>query len=196
MRKKLKFKKLLNEFRSLSSELKFVSNNIRDINLEFERYYRDYCRKNDIDLLDLEKDNSQKVSGLFQSKSVVTKIAEKIRSKDYDHKLVYKEIAKKLHPDKLSSDDPRLGEFEEAFKKANQANAYGNWGDLFDIADKYDIDIKNYDDANKSIKDDIIRVKKELSKHKSTYGWQLFECEPEECKQNVVKAFLKHLFNI
>ena len=50
--------------------------------------------------------------------------------------------------------------------------------------------------VNKSIKEDIDRVKKEIKKHKSTYGWQLFECETEECRRNVVKAFLKHLFNI
>ena len=87
-------------------------------------------------------------------------------------------------------------EFEEAFKIANHAVNYGKWGDLFDIADKYDIDIADYEPVNKSIKEDIERIKADLGKHKSTYGWQLFECETEKCKQNVVKAFLKHLFNI
>ena len=107
-----------------------------------------------------------------------------------------KDVARKLHPDKLSSDDPKFKEYEEALKRANDAVAYGKWGDLFDIVDEYNIDIKDYDPVNKSIKEDIERVKKEVKKHKSTYGWQLFECETEDCKQNVVKAFLKHLFNI
>jgi len=196
MTTRLRFKKLLNEFRLLSSDLTFVLNNLKDINWEFERYYRDYCAKNDIDLLALEKKNSAKVGNIFASKSIVAKAAEKIRSKEYDHKLIYKEIARKLHPDKISSEDPRKEEFEEAFKIANQAMNYGNWGELFDIADKYDIDIEDYEKVNESIKKDIERVKSELQKHKSTYGWQLFECELEDCKQNVVKQFLKHLFNI
>mgnify|MGYP003117628668 CR=1 FL=1 len=196
MRKRLKFKKLLNQFRTLSSELDFILENNKEVNWEFEKYYRDYCDRNNIDLLSLEKKNSQKVQGVFKTKSIITEIAEKITIKDHAHKDVYKNIARKLHPDKLPEDDPNRKQMEEDFKKANEAVSLGNWGTLFEIAEKHDVDIKNYDQVNESIIEDIDRVKKEIHKHKNTYGWKLFDCEEEPCRENVVKGFLNYLFNI
>lgn len=87
-------------------------------------------------------------------------VEEKLRSKEYDHKKVFKQIARKLHPDKLSEDDPRLQEFENDFKTAAAGINDGNWGDLFNIAEKHDIDIEDYDSVNQSIKDSIVLVRK------------------------------------
>ena len=124
------------------------------------------------------------------------KIEEVVRAKEYDHKQVFREIARKLHPDKLAQDATRLPEFEEAFKRANNAMKTGQWGSLFDVADKYDVNIKEYTEVNESIKKDIKRLKGLIDKEKTTYSWKLFNCEENTvCKDNVIKQFLKHLFN-
>jgi len=195
--KKLKFKKLLNEYRSLSYELEYVKEVLRTANQEFEVYYREYCQRRNIDVSNLESKNKLKMAESFQKPAIdKEKVVDIMRSKDYDHKLIFREIAKKIHPDKLKQGDSRLEEYEEAFKKANDAMRYGKWGNLFDVAERYDINIKEYDEVNRSIKDDIKRLKVLIEKEKGTYGWKLFNCEENGvCKDNVIKHFLKTLFN-
>jgi len=195
--KRLKFKKLLNEYRSLSYELEYVKEVMVIANSEFEIYYRDYCRKSDISIAELESKNKPKVEQIFQKAAIDKKKIEEVMSKkDYDHKSIFKEIAKKLHPDKLQPEDPRLEEYEASFKQAANAVSTEKWGSLFDIAEKYDIDIKDYNSVNKSLREDIKRIKKVIEKEKSRYGWLLYDCEGNEnCKENVIKQYLKHLFN-
>ncbi len=197
MKKKLKFKKLLHEYRSLQYELEYVQEVLVIANQEFEEYYRSFCSARNINISDLENNNKQSIQSAFQKPAISTqKIETQQRAQEYDHKLIFREIAKKLHPDTLAIDDPRLQEYEESFKKANSALRNGEWGSLFDIADKYDVDIKDYDTVNKSIKDDILRIQSHIKKEKTTYGWKLFNCEEDvRCKNNVIKNFLKHLFN-
>lgn len=197
MRKKLKFKKLLNEYRSLEYELQYVKEVLLTANRDFDIYYRDYCDRKKINIPQLEKENRPTVDSLLKKPAIEKeKVEEVIRAKEYDHKTIFREIARKLHPDKLAPDDSRFSEFEEAFKKANNAIKTGQWGGLFDVAEKYDIDIKEYDEVNESIKKDISRLKGLIHKEKTTYAWKLFNCEESGvCKDNVIKQFLKHLFN-
>ena len=193
MRKKLKFKKLLNEYRSLSYELEYVKEVLPVANQDFDNYYREFCKRKKVDIPILEKENKLKVDELLKKPAIEK---AKIRAKEYDHRLVFREIARKLHPDKLSPGDSRLGEFEDAFKKANDAMQTGKWGNLFDVAEKYDIDIKEYEVVNKSLKEDINRIKVLIEKEKTTYAWKLFNCEGDnKCMDNVIRQFLKHLFN-
>lgn len=195
MKKKFKFKRLLNHYRSLEKELKDIKEIAKDLHLEFERFYQFYCNKYSVDTKKLNEKNSEKVSTIFQSEAVIPRIPEKIASKERDHKELYKDIAKKIHPDKVNSDNPKFHEYEEDFKKANNAVNYGLWGDLFDIVDKYNIDITDYDSVLESLKIDITRVKNDIDKQKSTYSWKLFNCDDHRCKENVVKRFLEHLFD-
>jgi hypothetical protein len=197
MRKKYKFKQLLNQYRSLEKELKNIREIMRDLHYQFEDDYRWYCSKHSVDTKKLNKDNSQKVAKIFEEKSVVPRVREKLASQDRDHSQLYKDIARKIHPDKVGYDDPRYPMYEEDFKKANNAANFGLWGDLFDIADKYSIDIRDYDTVIESLQIDIKRVKKEIHAEKSTYSWKLFNCDGDhKCRENVIRDFLKQVFGV
>jgi hypothetical protein len=170
---------------------------MRDLHYEFEDNYRHYCDKYNIDTQKLNKDNSEKVSKIFEEKSVVPHVREKIASQERDHAQLYKDIARKIHPDKIGSDDPNYPVYEEDFKKANNAVNFGLWGDLFDIADKYNVDVRDYDSVIESLKIDIKRIQKEINSEKSTYSWKLFNCDGDhKCRENVIKGFLKQVFGI
>jgi hypothetical protein len=197
MRKKFKFKQLLNIYRSLEKELNNMKEIMRSLHYEFEDQYRAYCNKYNIDTKKLNKDNSQKVSKIFEEKAVVPFVREKLASKERDHTQLYKDIARKIHPDKVDTDDPKYPMYEEDFKKANNAVNFGLWGDLFDIADKYSVDVKDYDTVIESLKIDIKRVEKEIASEKSTYSWKLFNCDGDhKCRENVIKGFLNQVFGI
>ncbi len=196
MRKKFKFKQLLNTYRSLEKELSNIREVMKDLHFEFEDFYKFYCNKYSIDINSLNQKNSEKISKVFKEQAVVPRVREKLASKERDHKDLYKDIARKIHPDKISSDDPKYDQIEEDFKKANNAANYGLWGDLFDIAEKYNIDITDYDSVIESLKIDIKRIKKDIAEEKSTYSWKLFNCDGEhKCRENVIESFLKQLFD-
>ena len=61
MIKKLKFKKLLNEYKSHKFELQMVREILKDAHLEFEVFYRRWCAENDIDISLLNKQNENRV---------------------------------------------------------------------------------------------------------------------------------------
>ena len=119
-----------------------------------------------------------------------------VRDKPKKHKDVFKSIAKKIHPDKVGEEDPRHEEFTTAFQRAAAAMNDGQWGELFDVIDRYKIEIPNYDEANVSLEKDVGRMSEKLQKQKTTYAWHLQNCEGNlGCIDMVVSAFLKQVFD-
>jgi len=47
----------------------------------------------------------------------------------------------------------------------------------------------------KLLEEQISETKEKIKKEKSTYSWSLYSCADDKCKDNVVRNFLKHLFN-
>ena len=198
MRKKFKFKKLLNEYRYLLRDLEYVNEVLIEANKDFEIYHKKYCIENEIDLKEMNKENSTRVKNIFSSQSTLSVSIEKVkRQEEFDSKNLFRQIARMFHPDTLSKDDPNKIEYEEIFKKASAAIDNAEWGKLFDIADKYNLDIQDYDQINECLKMDTKRTSIIIQNKKDSYAYILYECEDDvNCKENVIKRFLKHLFNV
>jgi len=196
MIQKLKFKKLLNEYKSYKFELEMVREILKDGHLEFEVFYRRWCAENDVDLDDLNKSNSKKVQVIFEKQEEGLTLIEKPSQVNTDkHKKVFREIARKIHPDKLETSDPRFWEYTNSFKDANRAIEKQKWGDLFEIVEKYDIWLTDYHEACEDIQKSIDETKQLIESEKRTYSWSLHECGDDSgCKEKVVKNFLHHLF--
>lgn len=196
MIKKLKFKKLLNEYKSHKFELEMVREILKDAHLEFEVFYRRWCAENDVDLTELNKQNQKKVEVIFEKQKEGLAVIEPREEKKKDkHKKIYREIARKIHPDKLETSDPRFWEYTNAFKDVNRAIEKENWGDLFEVVDRYNIWLTEYDEACEDIQNSIDETKSLIQHEKKSYSWALYECEENEaCKERVVKNFLHQLF--
>lgn len=196
MIKKLKFQKLLNEYKSHKFELKMVREILKDAHIEFEVFYRRWCAENDVDIGELNKQNEKKVQVVFEKQEKGLAIIEAKEEKKGDkYKKVYREIAKKIHPDKLETSDPRFWEYTNSFKDVTRAMNEQKWGDLFEVVDKYNIWISEYEEACEDIEKSIEETKKLVEHEKKSYSWALYECEDDEaCKERVVKNFLHQLF--
>ena len=196
MIKKLKFQKLLNEYKSHKFELKMVREILKDAHIEFEVFYRRWCAENDVDIGELNKQNEKKVQVVFEKQEKGLAIIEAKEEKKGDkYKKVYREIAKKIHPDKLETSDPRFWEYTNSFKDVTRAMNEQKWGDLFEVVDKYNIWISEYEEACEDIEKSIEETKKLVEHEKKSYSWALYECENDEaCKERVVKNFLHQLF--
>ena len=194
MKKRLKFKKLLNESKFLQRELELTREILSDVHYEFDEFYNHYCLDNNIDIKSLKSKHSERVEKIMGT-SIVNKVAEKVSEKEYNSKQVFRDVARKLHPDVVGPDDPLKNEYEEAFKQANNAIEKGKWSTLFDIADQYDIEISDYDAAIEAIKKDIKRIKKQIDSEQNTYSWKFYQCEEDEnCRKDCIEQFLRHLF--
>ena len=196
MIKRLKFKKLLNEYKSYKFELEMIREILKDGHLEFEVFYRRWCAENDVDIDKLNKSNSKNVQVIFEKQEQgLMKLEEPQCSNTDKHKKVFREIARKIHPDKLETSDPRFWEYTNAFKDVNRAIEKQKWGDLFEVVEKYDIWLTDYEEACEDIQKSIDETKQLIEAEKRTYSWSLYECgEDSACKEKVVKSFLQHLF--
>lgn len=193
MIEKLKFKKLLSEYKSLEYELQMVKEILKDGHLEFEAFYRQWCAVRDIDLDTLNRNNQKRVEKIFESNETGLAIKEE-KVREDKHKGVYRSIAKKIHPDKLTSEDPMFWRDHMDFKDATTAMAEENWCKLFEIADRHDIYLKDYESICSDMEEDIERKKAQIAKEKSSYSWKLYECKDIPCKDRLIKSFLLQMF--
>ena len=184
-----KFTKLRKELQYLQSELEYVQEILKEWHLKFEEYHRAYCKEKDIDLFSLNHKNSKKVNTLISQplKQEIKKALNK-NKKSKTLKKLYKQLAKKIHPD--------VGGNEEDFKEAINALDENNYEKLLDICEKHVILIEINNEMVELLKEQISKTKEKIKEEKSTYSWSLYSCEEnEECMQNVIRKFLKHLFN-
>lgn len=194
MIEKYKFKKLLNEYKSLEYEYKMIKEVLKNGHLDFEVFYRQWCALRDIDLDQLYKENEESVESVFAQAGTGLMQIEKPKKKTQKHKSVYKALAKKIHPDKLDTSDSRYWKDYMDFKDTVSSIAEENWGRLFDIADRHDVQLRNYEDICSDIEEDIDRLRIKIEKEKSTYSWKLYECKNDICKDKLIKSFLLHLY--
>ena len=184
-----KFKRLRKELQFVQSELEYVQEVLSEWHLIFEEYHRDYCKRKEIDLDQLNKQSNEKIDQLIPKptiKETGVVIYENQKDKSVFKKL-YKQIARKLHPD--------LGGDEKEFQEATSAMQEKNFEKILDICDKHDILIEIDKEMLKLLEQQISETKEQIKKEKSTYSWNLYSCANDKCKDNVVKKFLKHLFN-
>ena len=191
-------KRLLNRYRTTNSELFSTREIVEEMHGYFSEMIEEYCEKKDIDLQELKKEEEIRLAALSDSSSdSIRGVEEKIKENEYDSKSLFRQIAKKFHPDMLDEDDPERKEKEEVFKTASSAIEECNWGILFDIAEKYDLQFKDYDSIISSLKLDIERVNALLEKEQNKWSWLLFLCdESENCKDNIAKGFLKQVYSV
>jgi hypothetical protein len=174
----------------VQSELEYVLEVLSEWHLEFENYHRQYCKDRGIDLEQLNKKNKEKVSGIIPKPAKKKQTGLVVYEDDKEEKVfkkVYKQIVKKLHPD--------VGGDEEEFKKATTAVSEKNLEKLLDICDRHVILIEINKEMIKLLEKQISETKDRIKKEKSTYSWMLYSCASEKCKVNVIKKFLKHLFD-
>tara|TARA_R100000030_G_scaffold5587_1_gene3832 strand:+ start:592 stop:1173 length:582 start_codon:yes stop_codon:yes gene_type:complete len=184
-----KYKRLRKELQFVLSELDYVQEVLSEWHLIFEEYHRDYCKRKEIDLSQLNKQSSKKIDQLLP-KPVIKEngiILYKNEKNKSIFKKLYKKIARKIHPD--------LGGDEKEFQEVTSAMQEKNFEKILDVCDKHDILIEIDKEIIKLLEQQISETKEQIKKEKSTYSWSLYSCADDKCKDNVIKKFLKHLFN-
>ena len=204
----LEYKRLLSELKFKNEELEIIEEAMRDIHIEFEEYYANFLSENEISKKDLENSNTKQFKNF---KDTVLKpdmpetdetglvVVEQLSEEDKEAKTVfsklYKDIVKKCHPDRLSQDDmDYFNKMNTKFKAASWAYNNAKWSILIRVASELNIKPMNYKKMNGHLRREVKNVDDKLRKHKSTYGWKLYQAEEKEQKDNVIKDFIFRLF--
>ena len=82
------------------------------------------------------------------------------------------------------------------FKAASSAYQSGDWAMLLQIAEEHSIMPQDLSEVLPVMKEEAKRLRKKIEKNKGIYSWKFQECETEECKEDLVKNLLKHLFKL
>ena len=112
---------------------------------------------------------------------------------------LFRSLAMKLHPDKLSSSltDEERADMIHLFNKAKTSLDQRKYFVLLDLASKFNIKTpRNYKQQIRWMKKEIEMLKSQVDQQKQTYNYAFTECETESEKDRLVKKFMKQLFNI
>tara|TARA_R100000234_G_C4987735_1_gene174109 strand:- start:128 stop:820 length:693 start_codon:yes stop_codon:yes gene_type:complete len=223
---KLKWKKALNQHKFLVEELSLIKSLCKAAAPEFQTYYEHFLKIRDIDLNKLNEDHKEQIkeaygvedditgdvpvievgeTDLVLSETKIEKSAEIQLSEDEIaiHNLfskVFKNIALKIHPDKidpLKHDYDSRREMEKDFTNANSALKNRQYFIIIDIADKYKVQLpKNYEQQTRWMKSQSKTVEDQIENEKHTYNYIFSEAETEEQKDHVIKQFVRQLFGL
>ena len=112
---------------------------------------------------------------------------------------LFKALALKLHPDKLSSSltSEERDDMINKFNQAKDALEERKYFVLLNLASQLKVKSpKNYKQQIRWMKKEVEIMSAKVEQMKNTYNYGFSECENEQQKDNLIKKFIKHLFNI
>ena len=204
----LEYKRLLSELTFRNEELGYIEDSMQDIHVAFELYYSEFLEENNLTKQELEESKTKKFQDFKKEMEtkmpetdetgivvVEQKTDEYLEAKSTFSKM-YKKIVMKCHPDKLNIDDDieHFHKMNTMFKAATYAYDKGKWSKLIKIGKELGIKPSNYKKANGHLRREVKEVNGKIDKHKSTFGWKLYQAEEKDDKDKVVKDFIFTLF--
>jgi hypothetical protein len=190
MREHLKFKQLLNQFKSLKFEEEYVKDFLMEANEDFENAFENYLKENGITNEELEGPPEEPQPPVEDDGKLQESSTESVEMKHF--KKAHKKLVRILHPDRQRDDDPRKEEREEDFKIMTTALTDGVWAEFFEIADKYNVELDRVEEANRLLLEDIDKTTGTIEGKKKTFSWFLAQCgESQDCRDNVIEVYLK-----
>ena len=185
-----KYKLYLNKLDFLKSELKLKKDILISVEPKLIASIYKFCNDNNIKI-DHEK----------QVKSALNEDDQNLNTSSYkknkDISEIYKDIAKKAHPDKHVNNKDKYLEMEELFKEASSALSNGNWNSILKIAEKLNIKLRSISKIIDIMSEEILEVEKEIKSFDTRIGWLYYKCdESEECKESIVKLYLNTKYDL
>ena len=184
-----KYKKLLKELIYHRAEIEYQEEILKECAPKWHEEQIKYCDHHNIDLNKINEENQQRLAGLQVSTDAKAKQPKTNNKSNFSK--IYKQIARKAHPDKADVDD------EELFKAAAMAYHDEDWGKLLEIADELDCTPPGFPRAMLAdMQQQIVHLKQKIEVNAKKYGWLYYQCDDDqECIENLIKQMLAHVYN-
>ena len=195
---KIRWRRYLSELRHSHEEIEFIREISKASANEFQKYYEEYCEREQIDLDDLNKTHSDIIRETYKEGSEEGHKMTKDEQEIHDtFNKVFRKLAMILHPDKIPK-EAETNEREEKlnmFKESKQALEKRKYFVLLDLASKFDITMpRNYQQQIRWMKEEIENMEEQIKKERATYNYSFSECETAEEKDALIKKFMVQLF--
>ena len=224
---KIRWKRMVNEVRFLHNERDLVVEIIKEAGPQFHEHYLRLAAQNNLDVHELNKKHQQKLEELYREMSPKKSLTSEqdssdsgslamyegpqiLEDNDYQilkddteirdsFKKLFKQLALKLHPDKITGAVTIEQGMENLrlFQEAQSALSEQRYFVLLDLAERYNISQpKNYKQQVRWMKKESERLTTKIKKHKDSYNYIFSECNSDEEKDMLIKRFVAHLFDI
>lgn len=118
------------------------------------------------------------------------------RPEDPSVKKIYRAIARKSHPDKLTeASKEEVKEKEDLFKEAQTAIQQKDFLTLYEIAKRLDVELPEPEKGQiKLLTSNVNQIKKQLKLIKETTAWQWHHEEDEDRKEALLIQYMQYIY--
>ena len=192
---RLETRRLLKELDYIKSDFDCKSEMVSDADSRFMFELDSFLERNAKLKEFFEKDLDKKIDGIFIDRSMdaTESIFEEdswmnIPETETDKKIkkIYREIAKKTHPDKVS--DKRLNDF---YIQAGYMYADKDIAGIYHICDQLEIDYEFGEEETEIINYKIAVLKDRISFLESTFSWKWHNAENSNDKNQIILDYIK-----
>ena len=179
---------------------------IRELNSKHaERVKKAYGIEDENDLKKISEQEALKESLIDACDAMIAKFqgneTEETSPPPVDEKIhetfakLFKAIASHIHPDKARDEKTRIL-YEQKFKEAKESLDSQKYFTLLEMAEELDIKLPtNYNEQIEWMKDEGKRLRAMVQQQMRTYNYLFAECDSDENRDNIIRSFLKQLFN-
>ena len=187
---KLEIKRLLKELDFIESDYEYKNELINQLEIEFISSVNIYLDdKPELKEIFDEKINkrfqetiNRKIESLNNPQPVVEKIVVEV---DPKIKKIYREIAKKTHPDKVKDD-----ELNDIYIKSTEYYESGDILSIYKICEDLNLEYEFTLDENELIKSKILSYKEKIDLLQSTFTWKWSNTD-EDKKDKIIEDYIK-----
>ena len=181
--KKLEIKKIFQEYNLLLIDDEYKKEIVNEYRSEFLTQIENRKKELGIKPEESKVENIESSGKTTEPTKTIINVDDKTKKKI---KKIYKEIVKKTHPDKVTSED-----LTELYMKATSAADNYNLFELFIICIELNIEIE-VDEDDKEILIKLIEMKKEeLRNIEVSFIWLYANSKTEEEKNNLIDLFVQ-----
>lgn len=191
------YRKLKHKYEYLTLELEEVEEELCIRSLAFKEAYDEYY-----DLLSDEEKLSLAASEKKRHRDLVAKECElegslEQKTQEQELKKIYKEIAKKIHPDKFALHSDEVQEEKKAlFQKASRCYEDENLVGLEAIAMNLGIELDPPSEKHiELVENQIAQTTSQLQNKTTTPAWEYGDLRDETAKLRMMKAYFEALLN-
>lgn len=187
----LEVRRLLKELDYIKSDFDYKNEIVFEADNSFMRSLNEFLEKNIVLKEMFDKKTNRKIDEMIRERSVAgvfESITESVVEKVVDEKLrkIYRGIAKKTHPDKIS--DVRLNDIYIMASKMYESNdVIGIYSICDQLGIPYELSIEDGD----ILKSQISMMKERVSFMESTFTWKWYHTEDEKEKSKIIFEYIK-----
>lgn len=175
---------LILRLKNLEKEIEKIEKIYNEILKTFKNEFNRYANENNIDVTIIHKEKPKK-------EKKIDKVIEPPRGV----KKIYREIAKKTHPDKnVSKTEERIKDMEVIYKDATKAIKENNWIKLLQIAVEFEIELpKPTKEQLNWIKNRVKHMEGEITEKYESVPWRWYREASIEGKKKILIQYVDFL---